>query len=786
MAMVSGSVFYDETRLFQSSKPIANIPIALYDPETNSGAIALTDAYGSFNFLNVPNSNYFLIECFGAMGSTSPIDYSINRKPMIMPTEADPPITILNNPTLNGNKLNSITPNLYKISVSYNDVRKDFYDAPFEEKSLNFSHCALINENLINPNKQLIVNYEGRNTTLFSDTINVLENKFYALTFWVSNLLKDFSSLCKSYIKVNITSLDNTLIYSKVLDNLLKSNTPERIQLGVAFNSDTYSKLKIEILTEDSDMTTNYIIDNLELKEILFDENINIKEEITNYNNSILEYRTVISNMSNSILEGLTFKNALTNNLNFNLGSVIINNFNNNLEDLNPIYGFKLPNVPAKESLVITFTVTINSNIENPSSIVNNFEISYPFLESSNGDILYYSVVKNTISNCNINSNDLLSNYLNKCDTLINLNVDKTIANINDELTYTITIKNTIDLPVTNLFFKSVISNNITFIPGSLTINGSNEGLNNVNPVKGFTLQDLGKDSILVINFKVLVYSLNYGLIISNMANITGKVDNDIYYPIDIDSNVSNTTINNTSYNNIITNTTNKEVTHNKDILTSTIDMSNPNIEFTLGDAQYSVNCDMDFATTVIDLPNTWECQQNNSYSQDKIIESSKTYIQESISNTVSVEIEDGSTCITDEKNDPTSVKLIVKKIVNKTSSYVSDTLIYAVIITNTSTLPLINVFFKDNLQDNIAFTPGSVKVNGCDTGFEAANPITGFNLNNISAGGSVTIIFTVTVENMPDDNIIKNTCTVSGILGTSSLENIASNTVETTILNNS
>lgn len=88
-------------------------------------------------------------------------------------------------------------------------------------------------------------------------------------------------------------------------------------------------------------------------------------------------------------------------------------------------------------------------------------------------------------------------------DLKIEKNVDKSVAVKNDILTYTVTIKNTGSLPLTNTEFKDNIPIETTFVNGSVFLNGINQPT--FNPINGFTIGDLAPNDELVITFKVQV-----------------------------------------------------------------------------------------------------------------------------------------------------------------------------------------------------------------------------------------------------------------------------------------
>lgn len=91
------------------------------------------------------------------------------------------------------------------------------------------------------------------------------------------------------------------------------------------------------------------------------------------------------------------------------------------------------------------------------------------------------------------------------------------------------------------------------------------------------------------------------------------------------------------------------------------------------------------------------------------------------------------------------STNLSVTKSVDKTYAIAGDNLHYTSIVENKGSQKVENIIFKDILQSGITFVDGSVKIDG--TSYPSYNPITGFSLADLDAGGSRTVEFDVTVN---------------------------------------
>ncbi|MEG2570968.1 MAG: carboxypeptidase-like regulatory domain-containing protein [Clostridia bacterium] len=150
MPNVSGFVYYDPTFTSVPGTGIPSVPVALYNPGSGIGAVALTDATGAYTFTNVPAGNYYLIESWGTAGAATPVNFA-TAAAMAQPPEVEPPLSAVPAiPPPLADKLNALTPNLLKITVAgTNLVGQNFYDAPVGNKPIVFSGVSFQGGNLI-------------------------------------------------------------------------------------------------------------------------------------------------------------------------------------------------------------------------------------------------------------------------------------------------------------------------------------------------------------------------------------------------------------------------------------------------------------------------------------------------------------------------------------------------------------------------------------------------------------------------------------------------------------
>lgn len=134
MATISGRVIFDRDRsaAFSSGDSgLANIPIVLQDIVTTARLTVLTDANGNYSFINVPNGDYRIVESYGTLGGVpTPGNFTAAAAGSI-PQGVNPPISSAANPPPGSTNLDSVTPDTLLVTVSGADlINRDFFNGP--------------------------------------------------------------------------------------------------------------------------------------------------------------------------------------------------------------------------------------------------------------------------------------------------------------------------------------------------------------------------------------------------------------------------------------------------------------------------------------------------------------------------------------------------------------------------------------------------------------------------------------------------------------------------------
>ena len=134
MATISGRVIFDRDRSAAFSagdSGLANIPVVLQDIITTARLTVLTDANGNYSFINVPDGDYRIVESYGTLGGVpTPGNFAAAAAGSV-PQGVNPPISSAVNPPAGSTNLDSVTPDTLLVTVSGTDlINQDFFNGP--------------------------------------------------------------------------------------------------------------------------------------------------------------------------------------------------------------------------------------------------------------------------------------------------------------------------------------------------------------------------------------------------------------------------------------------------------------------------------------------------------------------------------------------------------------------------------------------------------------------------------------------------------------------------------
>ncbi|HFK1747380.1 TPA: cell surface protein [Bacillus cereus] len=478
-----------------------------------------------------------------------------------------------------------------------------------------------------------------------------------------------------------------------------------------------------------------------------------------------ITYTTTIRNTGNTAATNITFTSAIPANTTFIPNSVTINSVQQS--GAQPALGVNIPNIAPGETVTVTFQVNVIS-VSPSSSIMGNDTILYSYTVDPN------SAPATTSTSTNIATNPVL-------DAMITMvkSVDQTLVTLGDTITYTTILTNNGNTNATNITFTDLIPNGTTFITDSVTINGLTQiGL---NPNTGITIGSIAPNSSISIAFQVTATSTPVQNPIANSATASYTFIADPNAPIvsrNVTSNTVFTTIN--TANILSLKQVDKSFSRIGDTLTYTVVLTNngnssaQNVIFTdtvpsvttfiantfsingvpqsgadpsngvnIGTITAGTTVTVSFQVTVTSLPTANPIVNFSSTSYQLV---SPPEAETSISNPVSTQIKEAILSMT--KNESVSF------------ADIGQTAFYTTSITNVGNTDATNIVFTDALPSGLTFVPNTLTVDGVLQ--PNADPNTGVLLATLPPNEIYSIVFQVTVNNIPPSNPAPNTASTT------------------------
>ncbi|QHE54121.1 SPOCS domain-containing protein [Pontibacillus sp. HMF3514] len=342
---------------------------------------------------------------------------------------------------------------------------------------------------------------------------------------------------------------------------------------------------------------------------------------------------------------------------------------------------------------------------------------------------------------------------------------------VGDTLTYTTTITNTGTVTVDNVIFNDSPPVGTTFIPGSFRLNGVLQP--GADPNAGVNIGSIAPGGVKTVSFRVTVDVLPPGGQITNISSIDYEFKIDPNGPTDTRTEPSNPVTTNVEQVQIlILKDVDKSVATLGETLNYTINVANAGtvtatnivvidaipdgtsfVENSVkvnGVVQPGLN--PEFGIPIGDLPPGGFATVEFSVVVEELLEPPEVVNTAAVTYTVQVDPDEPAEERTEESEPVVTavevVELTAIKTADKSAVQVGDTLTYTVEITNTGTLPVENVLFKDQIPDGTTLVPNSVTIDGVPQ--PGANLSIGVVIGTIQPGITVVITFEVTIEESP------------------------------------
>lgn len=483
----------------------------------------------------------------------------------------------------------------------------------------------------------------------------------------------------------------------------------------------------------------------------------------------VVHYTITLTNTGTVTLSSVNLKDIIPSGGTFVTGSVVVDGVSK--PDANPNNGFLINNALPGGNVVVMFSITVTS-LPTPPKIINTANVTFKYQLSPTSPYVDGTLTSNPVTT-----------NINKMTVTNTKSVNKSYATVGDTLVYTSVIANNGNIDITNTQFIDVVPPHTTFVTGSVKIDGTTYA--DYNPNEGFTLGTISKDSFVTITFNVSVDSVPSDGYVTNSSiiNYQYKIDpTGPYIQGSVTSNTVTTYINLgnltvtkdadrtvvrltniITYSFVITNTGNTILKNLifKDIIqgessfnTGSVYVNgvnksgyNPNTGFSLDDIPIGQQTTINFKVTANSIP-----------AANKLLNSADV--------TYSYYVDPTGNPVTNTKTSNTTTVYVydtivsANKTVDKSLAKLGDPLNFTITIKNEGNVSVQHVFFKDILDAHLMFVTDSVYVNGNQkTGYV---PSTGFNLDDIIAGGTTTVAFQATIASRPTNNIIYNFATIN------------------------
>ncbi|APF27163.1 hypothetical protein NPD7_2002 [Clostridium sporogenes] len=445
MATISGRVVFDRDRsatINAGDSGIANVPVVLQNIATDVRLVVLTDANGNYSFINVPNGDYRIVQSFGTPGGVPTPGNFNNAVVGPVPVGTNPPISFVSDPPPGSTNLDSLTPDTLLVTVTGADLtNENFLDGPVIYTPI---------ENILDP----CVSVSNVNL------INVADNGTFgffppgtpantgAPVEPYPGVTPDFTYVLPDPTK--FTPLDGEYTVQNIMTNAMSN------QIGAWWRI--------------ADHTTGNETGRMMV--------------VNGFNPGAVFFRDVVSVQPNT---------------NYLFSSWILNLFKVTGYP-NPELGVRIlaSNGDVLYSATLGAQIPVNTNAPEWKQIgtvinsQNNTSLTVEFL--SEGP----AVIGNDYAIDDISLNEVQIPLFIPVKT-----VSAPVANVGETVTYTVTLENTCTSPLTNVFFRDNVPNGLSFVPGSVTVNGVSDVT--LDPNIGFTVPDIPGGSTATVTFEAIV-----------------------------------------------------------------------------------------------------------------------------------------------------------------------------------------------------------------------------------------------------------------------------------------
>ncbi|EEM46784.1 hypothetical protein bthur0005_33210 [Bacillus thuringiensis serovar pakistani str. T13001] len=437
----------------------------------------------------------------------------------------------------------------------------------------------------------------------------------------------------------------------------------------------------------------------------------------------------------------------------------------------NPALGIQLGTVAVGETKTITYQVLV-TNFPPNGIIENQALFTYQYQPNPNEP-----PVTSTTPTPNVNVS------INNPNPTTTKSADLQIADIGDTVTFTVTFQNKGTVPATNVIVQDTLPQGVSFVPGSVVINGISQL--GENPEIGVPIGTVNPGQSITVTFQGIVNSIPPSGIIRNIANITFTYEpnpNEPPVTTTITTLETETTVNTATLEP--QKTADRSFVALNDIITYTLSFQNvgtvPATNVTITDSIPAGTTFIPDSVTINDVPQaginpasgipigtlaptervtiTFQVQVINIPPSGTINNQGSATFNYQTDPTLPPVIKTETTL---ETNTPIQTAVISPtKTANLTFAEIGNTVTYTVIFTNQGTIPATNVTITDTLPPGTSFVTNSVTINNVTQ--PGVSPVTGIPAGTVNPGETITVTFQIQINAIPPSGKIENTASVT------------------------
>ncbi|MDA2088301.1 DUF11 domain-containing protein [Bacillus thuringiensis] len=478
----------------------------------------------------------------------------------------------------------------------------------------------------------------------------------------------------------------------------------------------------------------------------------------------ILTYTVTLTNAGSVSADSPTFVDTNPDGTTFIPNTFLINGVLQNNAD--PNIGVPLPSIAANGSLTVSYQVTVTSlPTQNPT--LNSSSTQYSFILNPGDPPTVETSVSNTVST-----------QINLANVVIVKEVDLTIADVGQPITYTIYLANLGNTIANNVIVTDIIPNGTTIVPNSIFIGGALQL--GADPSTGLQVGSIPSGGFTTIVFQISANGLPSPNPIQNSASLQYSFIADPNLPAlvrNAASNIVTTQINTANivatkltstnfadvgdvilYATILTNNGNipaANVTFTDIIPAGTLFIpntvtinnvpvanANPATGISIGTIGANSSRTVAFQVFVPTIPAVNPITNQSGTTFQYTYDPSKPAVMQMVaSNTVQTTINNASIAAT--------------KSADKQFANVNDIITYTTTLTNNGNTLASNVIFTDVIPNGTSFIANSVTVNG--NTLPNVNPASGIAIDPINPNANTLISFQVQVNSIPNPNPLPN-----------------------------